>query len=148
MYKRQLRDYGEEKTASADVRIAVRGCRTGKSLDFLLRALAPCRTLQAEELAKAAVEGEEALLEYLARTEWAGAAEALQVSFSTFEKWCDDRLMEKIRPQKYNPFTVSPLAAYILARETELRTVRVILSGKRNQLPEEFIRERVREMYV
>ncbi len=143
-----LRLYGEEKVAAADIKIAVRCCRMKKSPDFIHRALASCSTLSVDALGKAAAEGEEALLDYLSHTPWAEAAEALKVSFSAFEKWCDDRLMEKIRPQKYNPFTVSPLAAYVLARETELRTVRVILSGKRNSLPEEFIRERVREMYV
>ena len=40
------------------------------------------------------------------------------------------------------------MAAYVLARENEIRMVRMILSGKRNSLPEDSIRERVREMYV
>jgi V/A-type H+-transporting ATPase subunit C len=43
---------------------------------------------------------------------------------------------------------VSPLAAYILARENEIKTVRILLSGKLNDLPENSIRERLRDMYV
>ena len=35
------------------------------------------------------------------------------------------------------------LVAYVLARENEIKTVRIILTGKRSGLPEEFIRERV-----
>ena len=35
-----------------------------------------------------------------------------------------------------------------LARENEIKTVRIILSGKANGLSEESIRERIREMYV
>ena len=53
-----------------------------------------------------------------------------------------------MKPQKYNPFSVGPLVAYALARENEIKTVRIILSGKRTGMPEASIRERVREMYV
>lgn len=143
-----IRVYGEEKAAAADVRIAARCAKTGKSLEFIREALVPCDTFSLEELALSASKGEQELLNYLAGTKWAGAGEVLAESFSAFEKWCDDRMMELIRPQKYNPFTVSPLAAYVLARENEIRTVRMILAGKRNQLSEASIRERVREMYV
>ncbi|MFR8003571.1 MAG: V-type ATPase subunit [Hydrogeniiclostridium sp.] len=143
-----IRAYGEEKVAAADIRIAARCAKTRKPLEFIREALAPCSSLDWENLAASAARGEGELLAYLSSTSWTGAAEALSQSFSAFEKWCDDRLMELIRPQKYNPFTVSPLAAYVLARENEIRMVRMILSGKRNSLPEDSIRERVREMYV
>jgi V/A-type H+-transporting ATPase subunit C len=48
----------------------------------------------------------------------------------------------------YHPFTIGPLAAYILARESEIRSVRIILTGKANDMPEETIRERIRKTYV
>ena len=57
-------------------------------------------------------------------------------------------MMETIRPQKYNAFSVGPLVAYQLARENEIKTVRIILTGNQNEFPDEAIRERVREMYV
>ena len=37
-------------------------------------------------------------------------------------------------PQKYNSFSVGPLFAYLLARENEIKTVRIILTGKLNEL--------------
>ena len=40
------------------------------------------------------------------------------------------------------------MVAYQLARENEIKTVRIILTGKQNEFPDEAIRERVREMYV
>ncbi|MEG1145790.1 MAG: V-type ATPase subunit, partial [Clostridium sp.] len=67
---------------------------------------------------------------------------------SSFERWCDNLIMNRIKPQKYNSFTVSPLAAYILARENEIKCVRILLSGKLNNLPDNSLRERLREMYV
>ena len=75
-------------------------------------------------------------------------AEALAESPSAFERWCDNKIIQTIKPQKYNPFSVEPLVAYVLARENEIKTVRIILSAKANNLPEDSIRERVREMYV
>ena len=78
---------------------------------------------------------------------YAGGAEALEESPSAFERWCDNRMIETMRPQKYQAFSVGPLVAYIVARENEIKTVRIILTGKQNQFPEEAIRERIREMY-
>ena len=57
-------------------------------------------------------------------------------------------MIETMKPQKYQTFSVGPLAAYIIARENEIKTVRIILTGKQNDFPEEAIRERIREMYV
>ena len=51
-------------------------------------------------------------------------------------------------PQKYESFSVGPLLAYLLARQNEIKTVRIILTGKQNEFPDEAIRERIREMYV
>jgi V/A-type H+-transporting ATPase subunit C len=53
-----------------------------------------------------------------------------------------------MKPQKTNPFTIGPLAAYILARQNEIKCVRMVLSAKLNGLPDDMIRERLREMYV
>lgn len=140
--------YAELKVVAADINIAIRSAKTGKSLDFIKRALAPCATLDTTLLTEAALQGTDAIYAYLETTVYADAITAIKESPSAFEKWCDDRLIALIRPQKYNPFTISPLAAYILARENEIKSVRIILSGKQNYLPEDAIRERVREMYV
>ena len=74
--------------------------------------------------------------------------ERIRLRILAFERWCDNRIIEAIRPQKYNSFTIGPLVAYVLARQNEIKTVRIILTGKLNHLPDDAIRERVREMYV
>ena len=38
--------------------------------------------------------------------------------------------------------------AYIIARQNEIKAVRMILSAKLNDLPEQTIKERLRDMYV
>lgn len=143
-----LSQYAELTVAAADIKIAVRAAKTGKKADFLERSLASCDTLDVKRLAQASAAGMEQVLEYLEQTPYAGAAAAVEKSLSAFERWCDNLVIERIRPQKYNPFTIAPLAAYLLARENEIKTVRIILSGKLNHLSDRSIRERLREMYV
>ena len=143
-----IRKYAELTVASADIKIAVRCARTNKPLDFIRRALAPCASLNVARLAQAAAEGLESISDYLATTDYAEAVSALEQSPSAFERWCDNLMIRDIRPQQYQAFGIGPLAAYILGRENEIKTVRIILSGKLNDLPDEVVRERVREMYV
>lgn len=143
-----IKGYAETTVAIANIKIAVRSQKTGKSLDFMKRAMADCDSLNIESLANAALRGMDAVKEYLSGTLYATGAEALSESPSAFERWCDERIMDMIRPQKYNAFSVGPLVAYLLARENEIKTVRMILAGKQNDFPTEVIRERVREMYA
>lgn len=143
-----LKLYAELTVAAADIKTAVRASRTGKDKGFLEQALAPCDTLDIARLAQAAIEGMDAIGIYLESTTYADAVEELRRSPSAFERWCDNLMIRKIKPQQYSPFGLGPLAAYILARENEIKSVRIVLSGKLNHLPDESIRERVREMYV
>ena len=143
-----IRVYAESTVALANIKIAVRCQKTGKSLEFMKRAMAPCESINVEQLAKAALSGADALREYLKETVYADGVEALEESPSAFERWCDNRMIEAIKPQKYNAFSAGPLVAYLLARQNEIKTVRMILTGKQNGFPDEMIRERIREMYV
>lgn len=143
-----IRAYAEEFVAAADIRIAVRAARTGKNRMFLERALAPCRSVSVQRLGAAALSGVEAVCSVLAQEGYQEAVDALSESNSAFERWCDNRMIRTIRPQKYRAFTAGPVAAYVLARENEIKTVRMILTGKQNGLPDMALRERVREMYV
>ena len=140
--------YAELTVAAADIKTAVRASRTGKDRAFLEQALAPCGSINVARLAQAAIEGVDSIGSYLETTAYADAVEELRRSPSAFERWCDNLLIRKIKPQQYSAFGLGPLAAYILARENEIKSVRIVLSGKLNHLPEESIRERIREMYV
>jgi V/A-type H+-transporting ATPase subunit C len=141
-------EYAETVTAVADIKIGVRAYKTRKTMEFMKRAMAPCKSIDIDKLAKAALSGMDDIIRYLEETEYAGGAQALADSSSAFERWCDNRIIETIRPQKFNAFSVGPLVAYIIARQNEIKTVRIVLTGKLNNLPDEAIRERIREMYV
>ena len=76
------------------------------------------------------------------------AVEEVKKSPAAFERWGDNLVIRRMKPQLYNAFGLGPIAAYILARENEIKSVRIILLAKENGFPEDVIRERVRETYV
>ena len=143
-----IEEYADTTVAIADIKIAVRAQKTGKSADFMYSAMAPCRSLGIDQLIRAALAGADEIAQYLEGTSYAGGAEALRESPSAFERWCDNRMIESLKPQKYQTFSVGPLLGYLIARENEIKTVRIILTGKQNHFPDDAIRERIREMYV
>ena len=69
-------------------------------------------------------------------------------NISGLAKQLDDFLMEYIRKAKMVTMGVEPIVAYLFAKETEIRNVRIILTGRINHLPSEMIRERLRLGYV
>lgn len=69
-------------------------------------------------------------------------------STSTLEKLLDDLLMDYIRKARMVTIGVEPVIAYLFAKETEIKNVRIIMTGRINGLPQEMIRERLRKGYV
>ncbi len=143
-----LSRYAQLKVDSANIKAAVRACLMGKSREFLERVVAPAGTVDADSLINAAADGMEAIYTLLSRGDYAGAVDELKQSLSAFERWCDNQLIELIKPQRYNYFTIEPLAAYVVGRENEIAMVRLILSAKINGLPADALRERLRDTYV
>ncbi|MBQ9033010.1 MAG: V-type ATPase subunit [Parasporobacterium sp.] len=143
-----LAEYAQLRCAAANINIAVRAVRAGKDEEFLKEALVECDTVSPSRLILASRNGLDEVYEYLEQTVYKDAVDAIKESPAAFDRWCDNRMMQLIRPQKYNAFTISPIAAFVLAKNCEIKSVRLILSGKRNHLPDEKIRERLRESYV
>ena len=143
-----IRMYCELFVVCADIKTAVRCAKMRKSRDFILRTLSECDTLDITRLAAAAATGYQEIIAYLETTEYRSAVPALERSMSAFEKWCDDYLTEMMKPQKWEPFSIGPVVAYIIARQNEIKAVRMILSAKINGLSEDMIKERLRMMYV
>lgn len=143
-----LMRYAELTVASADIKTAVRAAKTGKDEEFLRKAIAECDTLDENALISAALNGTEAICTYLANTDYADAVPTLSESPAAFERWCDNLIIKDMRSELLEPFGIGPIAAYILAKENEIKSVRIIFSGKENGFSEETIRERVRETYV
>lgn len=141
--------YVKLKIDAANLRSVVRATRQKQSAQALRELLLPGGEIepamllsperlqelyQGSVLEEAAEEGMRAM---------SGAAD-----FVRFEKLCDDAITAYLRSAKLIPFGIAPLVAYFAAKEAELAMLRILFSGKNEDLPSEEIRERVRVAYV
>ncbi|ASS37054.1 V-type ATP synthase subunit C [Mogibacterium pumilum] len=67
--------------------------------------------------------------------------------FTLLEKICDNLLVEYSREAKTVTFGLEPLVAYLIARQNEIKAIRIVLAGKLAKMSPELIRERLRETY-
>jgi len=143
-----VHDYCELYVACADIKIAVRCSKLNKSFDFIRKYLSACNSLDLHALALAASKSSEEICAYLLSTVYKESVPYIKESLASFEKWCDNYIMNKIRAYKSDPFTIASLVGYVFAKETELKAVRLIVTAKQNGLDNSIIRERIRKMYV
>lgn len=143
-----LKTLSERMVATACIKTALRCANTNKAESFMERSIPECSSISKKELISAALSGEDEILAYLEKTPYSEGAEEWKKSTSAFEKWCDDILMDCVSDGKFTPFGLDPIVAYYIAKDAEIKTVRIILSAKINNLPAELIRERVRALYV
>ena len=131
-----------------DIKIALRCASCGKNKDFIMNALAECKAVDRERLCTAALGGTDDIAAYVCSLGFEKLSEAVKSGSAAFEKACDDCLIEMVRGAKYQCLGIAPLVAYYFATDAEVKTVRIILSCKKNGIETEKIRERVRVLYV
>lgn len=64
------------------------------------------------------------------------------------ERYGDNYLIEYIKKSKLKSFGPEAIISYIIAVENEIRALRIILTGKKNNVRPEIIKERLRDTYV
>lgn len=69
-------------------------------------------------------------------------------SVNLLEKLSDNYIMKLMKDSKLVTFGPERILAYIYAKETEIKIIRIIMVGKLNNIAEEVIRERLRDIYV
>ncbi|OGO79515.1 MAG: hypothetical protein A2Y23_09580 [Clostridiales bacterium GWB2_37_7] len=69
-------------------------------------------------------------------------------SFTKLERLIDDYILEFAKKGKYVAFGIEPIVGYLMAKENEAKIIRIIMVGKINDIPNEIIRERLRDVYV
>ena len=69
-------------------------------------------------------------------------------SASLLEKLSDNYIMELMKDSKLVTFGPEKILSYIYAKETEIKVIRIIMVGKLNNIAEEVIRERLRDIYA
>lgn len=70
------------------------------------------------------------------------------LSLTQLERECDNFLLDLITPAKMISLGIEPLVGYLLAKENEVKLLRIILVGKANQLSNPEIKERLRRAYA
>ena len=124
----------------------------GASQERLAAALMPAGNIPQEAfLAAAGLPGEQrgkALEQGPAGEALRKAIELAQQSGpQAVERARDNYLIRLAERGRYDQDTVAPIVGYLLAREQEARCVRLIMTAKRNSLPESIITERMRVLY-
>ena len=134
---------------AANLKSAVRTARMHKSADFLVDALVRGGT-DIDRVANADGDALAALFAHTPLEKAAAAgAEAMQGgSMTVFERLCDNSVNDYIRGSKLASYGPEVVLSYLAAIENEITAVRMILTGQLSQVPQETIRERLRDLYA
>lgn len=146
-----LEGYVRIQIDSANLRSVVRTLRMGKSMEFLRGVLFEGGNIDTSRILNTAAGGN--LEELYAISPLKEAAEAGSAALNggrltRFEKLCDDAVLNYVAGAKYVAFGEAPVIGYLAAKENELTSVRIIMSGRMAGLDADIIRERLRESYV
>lgn len=145
-----LKEYMQAVVFYANVKVALRAARAGKSRAFLENALVFCDFMPVKELLTATLSGEDSVLNWLlafGAFGAEGATKAYKKSPVQFEKYADDYLMQIAVKSKKITLGEEVLLGYYLAKDTELKTVKIISVGVRTGQDIDEIRERLRVLY-
>ena len=126
--------------------------KSGELGRLLLRdALLVGGEIDTKDLVRWCEDGEETLWERLYYSTYGKLAEAVgqtDRTLSAIERCTDDCLMSYVREAKFASYGAEVLIGYLLAREYEVKNLRILLAGRELGLPTETIRERMRNGYV
>ncbi|NPV54426.1 MAG: hypothetical protein HPY71_13070 [Firmicutes bacterium] len=149
-----LVDYLARQADLINIAALIRSKQMGKDRTSFAEAFLPGGRLELSKFLDAYDRPMEAVADEFAGSDYASIIEdglkrlAVDGSLSYFEKARDVYLLNYLKRAKYVAFGPEPLIGYLLAKENEIRMLRIILVGKANGLPRETIRERLRDVYV
>ncbi len=148
-----IRQYFTYLLDLTNIRTYLRVKRANRPRDFLEGALLPAGSVNMSRFINTA----EPLEVHVDRLMYGSYASVMEEGIQAFqktdmltryEKLADDFLIKHIKQARYLVFGPEPLAAYLLAKENEMKMIRIVLVGKINNLPTEEIKERLRDVYV
>lgn len=136
----------------ANLKVWLRARNLERGKDFIANALLEHSSVSKPELILLYQEPLEKLLERYRSTSYRNLLQEVikgkEIDLSQFDKLADDFIITYAKEAKYIVAGLEPLVAYILAKENEVKLVRMILIGKLSGVSEDKLRLRVRELYV
>ncbi|HOK62506.1 MAG TPA: V-type ATP synthase subunit C [Soehngenia sp.] len=128
--------------------------KQNKGLPFVEEVLLPNGNIELDQILVSYADSIDAIIN---RFRTSNIAKALKTGLdlynstgriSAFEKSMDNHLIELIKESKSVVFGPEPIFAYLVAKEMEIKALRIILVSKLNNISPQAIRERLRELYV
>lgn len=133
---------------SANIKIALRSAATLQDADYINAAIGDCNNIDRLKLISATVNGYEELIAFLETTCYKEGVKLYTEKPSSFEKWCDDKIIDITSDAIYTSFGFAPVVSYFYRKSLEIKTVRMILSAIKSGVEKEKIKERVRAIYA
>jgi len=149
-----LTEYINTTIDIANIKIFLRLKKLNKSWDFLNKVLVGDGSINCGLFVKNMDSSLDNFLEAMRFTPYGSLLEKALESYKTtgsltkFEMISDNYIMNMIKKAKLVTFGPEPLIGYLLAKETEIKNVRIIMVGKLNGILNESIKERLRDCYV
>lgn len=137
-----------------NVRTLLRIKKQGKGRDFATEVLVDGGLISKSKLLSLLNETSENILNKLSFSAYSSILqEGIQSyidkgSVNLLEKLSDNYIMKLMKDSKLVTFGPERILSYIYAKETEIKIIRIIMVGKLNNIAEEVIRERLRDIYV
>ncbi len=147
-------DYVEDIVDFTNIKTLIRLKKQGKDIRFLEDVLLPNGKIDKDEILLSLNESTDVIINkfknYRIGPGLKTGLERYQETgkLSDFEKTADNYLMELNKPSKQVIFGPEPLFSYLIAKETEIKVLRIILVSKINKLSSDAIKERLRDLYV
>ncbi|MBC8586995.1 V-type ATP synthase subunit C [Paratissierella segnis] len=147
-------EYVEDSIDFINVKTLIRIKKQNKDINFLEDVLLPNGKIDKNDIVLSLNDSIDIIINkfknYRISEELKKGLESYQETnhLSDFEKYMDDYLMELNKRSKNIIFGPEPIFSYIIAKETEIKVLRIIMVSKLNDLSPEDIRERLRDLYV
>ena len=147
-------DYVKRSIDFSNIKSIIRLKKQQKSVKFLKEVILNGGDLENSVLLRAFDEPIENMVAKFSSSKYGevvrlGLEEYLKTGkLSALEKFSENYVMKTLKEAKYVTFGPEPIFAYIAAKETEIKIIRIIMVGKLNNVDTAVIRERVREVYA
>lgn len=129
----------------------IRAKRQNRGRNFLSTILSDAGSFNKEDLIRQADSGIDGLIDFIKRSRYKAIVEALDLEDEhisvVLDRAFDNAYMTEMKKARLMTFGPLPVLAFLYAKETEVMNLRLILSGKENNIDTELIRERMRLSY-
>ncbi|NLM75190.1 MAG: V-type ATP synthase subunit C [Clostridiaceae bacterium] len=139
---------------TANIRIIIRTELLGQPEEFIKKALIEGGNFPVGGSQEFSGQNREKLLQILNEAGLEKLSLKLAKAFennhgiSEIEKILDDYVISYFKPSKFAILGLDPVIAYLFLKETEIKNLRLIITGMVNKIPAEAIRERLRMSYA